>query len=215
MKLAVVDYGSGNLRSAEKALERAAAEAGIGASIAVTDDPDAVAAADRIVLPGVGAFADCMRGLAAVPGLREALEEAVRGKRRPFLGICVGMQLMAERGLEHETSDGLGWIGGDVVRLEPADVSLKIPQMGWNRLVFHGKHHILDGLDAGGSAYAYFVHSYHLKARDPGDVVATVDYGGPVTAIVARDNMIGSQFHPEKSQRVGLKLLSNFLKWNP
>ncbi len=215
MQVAIVDYGSGNLRSAEKAFERAATEAGISADIAVTDDPDAVAAADRVVLPGVGAFADCMRGLTAVPGLLDALEETVRGRGRPFLGICVGMQLMAERGLEHETSEGLGWIEGDVVKLTPADSSLKIPQMGWNELQFHGKHPLADGLGEGGRAYAYFVHSYHLKAKNAGDVLATVDYGGPVTALVARGNMAGSQFHPEKSQRVGLRLISNFLTWAP
>ena len=215
MKVAVIDYGSGNLRSAQKALERAASESAVTAEIVVTDDPDAVRAADRIVLPGVGAFADCMRGLDGVPGLRDAMEEGVRADAKPFLGICVGMQLMAERGLEHETAEGLGWIHGDVVRLAPDDDSLKIPQMGWNELSFRAEHPVLDGLAGDGPAYAYFVHSYHLAARAAEEVIATVDYGGTVTAIVARDNMVGAQFHPEKSQRVGLQLLTNFLAWKP
>lgn len=216
MNVAVLDYGSGNLRSAAKALERAAREAGGGEAIVVTADPDVVRQADRIVLPGVGAFADCRRGLAAVPGLAEALVEAVEDKGRPFLGICVGMQLMAERGLEYETTDGFGWIPGDVVRIEPGAEHLKVPHMGWNTLAATRAHPVLDGIPTGPDGlHAYFVHSYHLKARAPETVLATADYGGPVTAIVARDTLIGTQFHPEKSQTLGLAFLKNFLAWRP
>ena len=212
----IVDYGSGNLHSAAKAFERAAAEVGLAASIRVTSDPDAVRAADRIVLPGVGAFADCRAGLDAVAGMVEALEETVRGKGRPFLGICVGMQLMANRGLEYVTTQGLGWIPGDVALIRPQDESLKIPHMGWNTLHKQDEHALLDGIETGPAGWhAYFVHSYALVAERAQDVLALTDYGGPVTAMVARGNMAGTQFHPEKSQRLGLKLIANFLRWKP
>jgi glutamine amidotransferase len=218
MNVVIVDYGSGNLRSAAKAFERAAAEAG-GASVAVSADPRAVAAADRIVLPGVGAFADCMAGLARLPGMVEALTRAVREQGRPFLGICVGMQLLAERGFEHGTHRGLGWIAGEVHRLEPAQPAppaapLKVPHMGWNELVLRTPAHpLLAGLASG--AHAYFVHSYALRASDPADVAATADYGGTLVAMVARANVAGTQFHPEKSQATGLRLIANFLAWRP
>lgn len=216
MRVAILDYGSGNLRSAEKAFERAAREREIPAEIRVTDDPAIVRVSDRIVLPGVGAFADCKRGLERVPGLREALTEAVEEKGRPFLGICVGMQLMADVGREYEVAEGFGWISGDVVRLEPSDPDLKIPHMGWNTLRVLSDHALLDGIAAGDDGlHAYFVHSYHLAAKDRGDVVAESDYGGPVTAIVAKGNRAGTQFHPEKSQKLGLALIGNFLKWAP
>ena len=216
MSVAIVDYGSGNLRSAEKAFERAAREAGLDLAIAVTADPAVVARAERVVLPGVGAFADCRAGLDAVPGMVEALREAVEVRGTPFLGICVGMQLMAERGLEYVTSEGLGWIPGDVVRIEPSDPALKVPHMGWNTLTLLRDHPVFAGIDTGPAGlHAYFVHSYHLAATDPANVVATTDYGGPVTAVVARDNLVGTQFHPEKSQHLGLALISNFLKWRP
>ena len=216
MSVAIVDYGSGNLRSAAKAFERAARDGGGGAEIVVTADPDVVARADRIVLPGVGAFADCRRGLDAVDGMVAALRDAVEVKGRPFLGICVGMQLMATRGLEHETVDGLGWIPGDVVRITPSDPTLKIPHMGWNTLTVRTEHPLLAGIPTGPQGlHAYFVHSYHLAAADPADVVATTDYGGPVTAVVGRGNRVGTQFHPEKSQRLGLALIANFLAWRP
>lgn len=214
MTVAIIDYGSGNLRSAAKAFERAVREAGLGDDVRVTSDADVVRGADRIVLPGVGAFADCKRGLDAVPGMIEALTEAVRGGGKPFLGICVGMQLMAERGHEHGTTEGLGWIGGDVGPFDLADPALKVPHMGWNELEFRpGAHPVLDGLEPG--AHAYFVHSYHMRCADPADVLAAVDYGGPITAMVGRDNMVGTQFHPEKSQAVGLRVISNFLRWRP
>ncbi|MFM9860238.1 imidazole glycerol phosphate synthase subunit HisH [Pseudoxanthobacter sp. M-2] len=216
MSVAIVDYGSGNLRSAEKAFERAAREAGLGIAIAVTADPAVVARAERVVLPGVGAFADCRAGLDAVPGMVEALREAVEVRGTPFLGICVGMQLMAERGLEYVTSEGLGWIPGDVVRIEPSDPTLKVPHMGWNTLTLVRDHPVFAGIETGPAGlHAYFVHSYHLAATDPDTIVATTDYGGPVTAVVARDNLVGTQFHPEKSQHLGLALISNFLKWRP
>jgi glutamine amidotransferase len=216
MSVAIVDYGSGNLRSAEKAFERAAREAGLDIAIAVTADPAVVARAERVVLPGVGAFADCRAGLNAVPGMVEALREAVEVRGTPFLGICVGMQLMAERGLEYVTSEGLGWIAGDVVRIEPSDPALKVPHMGWNTLSLVRDHPVFAGIETGPTGlHAYFVHSYHLAATDPASVVATTDYGGPVTAVVARDNLVGTQFHPEKSQHLGLALISNFLTWRP
>ncbi len=208
---AIVDYGSGNLRSAEKSFQRMAAE-GDGGEILVTADADAVRRADRIVLPGVGAFADCAAGLAAVPGMREAIEERVKAGV-PFLGICVGMQLMATRGLEHGETPGFGWIPGDVVRLEPNDPTLKIPHMGWNELVITSDHPVLEGIGSG--AHAYFVHSYHLVPRQPEHRLAHVAYGEMVTAAVGRDNMIGTQFHPEKSQETGLRLIANFLRWTP
>jgi glutamine amidotransferase len=213
MIVAIVDYGSGNLRSAAKAFERAAAENRIAAEIVVTSAPETVAAADRVVLPGVGAFADCRRGLAAVPGLEEALCAAVQVRARPFLGICVGMQLMAERGREFETTGGLGWIGGEVAALEPADPALKIPHMGWNELTPRQNHPLLEGLEPG--AHAYFVHSYHFRLADDADLIADTGYGGPVAAVVGRGNLAGTQFHPEKSQEAGLRLIGNFLRWRP
>lgn len=216
MSVAIIDYGSGNLHSAAKAFERAAREAGLDEAILVTSDPDQVRAATHIVLPGVGAYADCRRGLDAVAGMVDALEESVRGQGRPFLGICVGMQLMATRGLEHTTSDGLDWIHGDVKAIEPSDPNLKIPHMGWNTLEKWKDHPLLEGIPTGPDGlHAYFVHSYALAPQDPGDVVATTDYGGSVTAIVGRDNLVGTQFHPEKSQALGLKLIANFLRWRP
>jgi imidazole glycerol-phosphate synthase subunit HisH len=213
MKVAIVDYGSGNLHSAHKAFERAAREAGLAAEVRVTADPDWTLAADRIVLPGVGAFADCRRGLDAATGMVEALGESVRRRGRPFLGICVGMQLLATRGLEHETVAGLDWIAGDVAAIRPADPKLKIPHMGWNTLDARRPHALLEGVRPG--LHAYFVHSFQLYPADAGDVVATADYAGPITAIVARDNVAGTQFHPEKSQTLGLALIGNFLKWRP
>ena len=213
MTTAIIDYGSGNLRSAAKAFERAAAESGIADAIRVTSRPEEVAAAERIVLPGVGAFADCRRGLAAVPGLEAALCEAVARRGRPFLGICVGMQLMAERGREFETVEGLGWIAGEVVAIEPADPGLKIPHMGWNEIVPHAAHPVLAGLPEG--THVYFVHSYHLRPANRSDLIAETDYGGPLAAIVGHDNLIGTQFHPEKSQMAGLRLIANFLGWRP
>ncbi len=216
MSVAIIDYGSGNLHSAQKAFERAARDRGLNSPITVTAEPDLVAKADRIVLPGVGAFADCKKGLAAVPGMIDALEEAVRQRAVPFLGICVGMQLMATRGLEFEVTPGLGWIAGDVGPIEPADPALKIPHMGWNTLWAHREHAILKGIPTGPTGlHAYFVHSFHLRAADDADVLAEADYAGPITAIVARDTMIGTQFHPEKSQRLGLGLIGNFLTWAP
>jgi glutamine amidotransferase len=216
MSVAIIDYGSGNLHSARKAFERAARETGFASVVRVTAWPEDVLAADRVVLPGVGAFADCRRGLDGVSGMVEALDEAVRQRGRPFLGICVGAQLMATRGLEHEVVDGLNWIAGDVATLAPSDPKLKIPHMGWNTLDLRRSHPLLENVKTGESGlHAYFVHSYQLYANDAGDVVATADYGGPVTAIVARDNIAGTQFHPEKSQTLGLKLIANFLKWRP
>jgi glutamine amidotransferase len=216
MTVAVIDYGSGNLHSAAKALERAAREGGSGEKIEVTRDPDAVRRADRIVLPGVGAFADCKRGLDAVPGMVAALTEAVRARGKPFFGICVGMQLMAERGRENVVTEGLGWIGGEVDRIAPTDSTLKIPHMGWNTLAPKRGHALLDGIALGPQGlHAYFVHSYQLQPANSVDLVAEADYGGPVTAMVARDNLAGTQFHPEKSQRLGLALLANFLRWKP
>ena len=211
MIVAIVDYGAGNLRSAEKALAEAA---GDSARVVVTADPEAVRRADRVVLPGVGAFADCKRGLDSLPGMVEALEETVLKAGKPFLGICVGMQLMASWGVEFGTHKGLDWIKGKVVALDPADPALRIPQMGWNDLKLNDtRHPALAGTKTGD--HAYFVHSYHFIAERPQDVLATVDYGGPVTAIIGRDNLLGVQFHPEKSQQVGLNLLASFLKWNP
>lgn len=216
MSVAIIDYGSGNLHSAAKAFERAAREAGLDETILVTSDPQKVRAASHVVLPGVGAYADCRRGLDSVAGMVDALEETVRRQGRPFLGICVGMQLMATRGLEHTTSYGLDWIHGDVKAIEPRDPSLKIPHMGWNTLEKRKDHPLLEGIPTGPDGlHAYFVHSYALTPQDPGDVVAVTDYGGPVTAVVGRDNVVGTQFHPEKSQALGLKLIANFLRWRP
>lgn len=216
MSVAIIDYGSGNLHSAAKAFERAARESGEEQPILLTRDPDVVRHADRVVLPGVGAFADCRRGLDAVTGMIGALTETVRRKGRPFLGICVGMQLMADRGRENEVTAGLGWIPGEVDRITPRDPALKIPHMGWNTLDARRPHPLTEGLKLGdGGLHAYFVHSYHLKPTDPSDLVAEADYGGPLTAIVARDTCAGTQFHPEKSQRLGLAIIANFLKWKP
>jgi glutamine amidotransferase len=216
MSVAIVDYGSGNLHSAAKAFERAARESGRDQPILVTRDPDAIRRADRVVLPGVGAFADCRAGLDAVPGMVAALEETVRGQGRPFLGICVGMQLMAERGREYRVTEGLGWIKGEVDRIAPNDATLKIPHMGWNTLDARKPHPLLDGIPLGADGlHAYFVHSYHLNVAEPADLVAQADYGGPVTAVVAHGSAAGTQFHPEKSQRLGLALIANFLKWKP
>jgi imidazole glycerol-phosphate synthase subunit HisH len=216
MSVAIVDYGSGNLHSAAKAFERASRDNGLSEPIVVTSDPGAVAAASRVVLPGVGAFADCRRGLDEIPGMIDALQESVHEKGKPFFGICVGMQLMAERGLEYQVTPGLGWIAGEVDRIAPADPALKIPHMGWNTLNMLKAHPLLDGIPLGPDGlHAYFVHSYELKPSQRGDLVAQSDYGGPLTAIVARDNMVGTQFHPEKSQRLGLALIANFLQWTP
>ncbi len=215
-RVAIIDYGSGNLHSAAKAFERAARESETDAKILVTADPKDVTSADRIVLPGVGAFADCKRGLEAVAGMRDALETVVKREGRPFLGICVGMQLMATRGLEFEVTDGLNWIAGEVRAIVPADPSLKIPHMGWNTLQVVTPHALLDGIKTGAQGlHAYFVHSYQLVPEQRTSVVAETDYGGRVTAMVAKDNMAGTQFHPEKSQTLGLKLIANFLKWRP
>ena len=215
-RVVIIDYGSGNLHSAAKAFERAARETRANVRIEVSADPADVLAADRIVLPGVGAFADCKRGLDAVPGLRDALETTVRRQGRPFLGICVGMQLLADRGLEHVVTEGLGWIAGEVRLLAPTDTALKIPHMGWNTLTVARDHPLLADIATGPSGlHAYFVHSYHLAAADRASIVAETDYGGPVTALVGRDNIAGTQFHPEKSQHLGLKLIANFLTWRP
>ena len=216
MSVAIIDYGSGNLHSALKAFERAAREAGVDEEIVVTSDPAAVAKADRIILPGVGAFADCRRGLDSVDGMVDAMTEAVRRNGRPFFGICVGMQLMASRGLEYQTTLGLDWIGGDVKPIEPEDAGLKIPHMGWNTLHPQREHPLLDGIETGPNGlHAYFVHSFALDPENQDEVMAVTDYGGPLTAVVARDNMAGTQFHPEKSQKLGLALIANFLKWRP
>ena len=216
MSVAIIDYGSGNLHSARKAFERAAREAGMSREIKVTARPEDALAAEHIVLPGVGAFADCRRGLNRVAGMVEALEEAVRKRGRPFLGICVGAQLLATRGLEHEVVAGLDWIPGDVAPIKPRDPKLKIPHMGWNTLDVKRSHPLLDGVRTGESGlHAYFVHSYQLEPKACEDLIAQTDYGGPLTAIVARDTVAGTQFHPEKSQRLGLALIANFLRWAP
>jgi len=214
--VALIDYGSGNLHSAAKAFERAARALELPEKVVVTRDPETVYRADRIVLPGVGAFADCRMGLDALDGMVDAMTEAVRDKARPFFGICVGMQLMATQGKEHVTTPGLDWISGDVEKIAPRDESLKIPHMGWNTLDMLREHPVLEKLPLGDKGrHAYFVHSYHLNAASEGDVIARADYGGPLTAIVAKDTMFGTQFHPEKSQRFGLALIANFLKWKP
>lgn len=214
MKLSLIDYGSGNLRSAAKAIQRAADENGIALDLAVTADTKAVAAADAIVLPGVGAFADCYRGLNSLPGMIETLNEQVIKGGKPFLGICVGMQLMATVGREHGEHKGLGWIDGAVELLQPGDPALKVPHMGWNQLrLLQPQHPVLAGISSGD--HAYFVHSYHLRPNDSAVVLAEADYGGPVVAAIGRDNMVGTQFHPEKSQATGLRLLANFLRWRP
>ena len=216
MSVAIVDYGSGNLHSAAKAFERAARELDAAMAIRVTSDPAQVAAAARVVLPGVGAFADCRRGLDEIPGMVEALNENVLQRGRPFFGICVGMQLMAERGREYQVTPGLGWIAGEVDRIAPSDAKLKIPHMGWNTLDLKRPHPLLADIPLGPDGWhGYFVHSYELKPTQRADLIAQADYGGPLTAIVGRDNMVGTQFHPEKSQRLGLKLIANFLRWTP
>lgn len=216
MHVAIIDYGSGNLHSAAKAFERAAREVDSRLTVKVTADPDEIRTAERIVLPGVGAFADCRNGLAGIPGMIEALEESVLANGRPFFGICVGLQLMAERGLEHGLTSGLGWIGGEVRPIAPSDPSLKIPHMGWNALTLARKHALFDGIPTGENGLnAYFVHSFHFVPESEDALVATTDYGGPISAFVAKDNMAGSQFHPEKSQKLGLALIGNFLRWKP
>lgn len=210
--VALIDYGSGNLRSAEKALARVAAEEATGHEIVVTADPAQVDSAERIVLPGVGAFADCMRGVSSIPGMIAVLEDKVLKRGTPFLGICVGMQLLAEVGREHGDHKGLGWLPGDVVRISPREATLKIPHMGWNALSVRAQHPMTDGMNA---ADVYFVHSYCIRPANPADVLATTDYGGEIAAVVGRDNIIGTQFHPEKSQAVGLAFLRRFLTWRP
>ncbi|MCE8009453.1 imidazole glycerol phosphate synthase subunit HisH [Aestuariivita sp.] len=212
MLTAIIDYESGNLHSAEKAFQRMARETG-GGTVVVTSDADVVARADRIVLPGDGAFPACAEALRGHGGLFDALCEAVETRGRPFLGICVGMQLMARWGREYRDTPGLGWIAGDVVRILPSDRRLKVPHMGWNDLIIDHPHPVLEGIVTGD--HAYFVHSYQMRVADPAQRLAHVEYGGDVTAIVARDTMIGTQFHPEKSQAAGLRLIANFLAWRP
>ena len=216
MKVALIDYGAGNLHSAGKALERALTECGIMGSVTITDDAKTVGAADRIVLPGDGAYADCMAHLQAAPGMVERLEKRVRRDGVPFLGICVGMQLLATQGTEYGVTKGLGWLPGSVDRIRPTDPALKVPHMGWNTLDDHRPHALTHGIALGPQGlHAYFLHAYHLMADNENDVIARASYGAPVTAIVARDNIAGAQFHPEKSQKLGLALLANFLRWKP
>jgi imidazole glycerol-phosphate synthase subunit HisH len=216
VNVAIIDYGSGNLHSAQKAFERAACEAGLFDAITVTGDPEAVFRADRIVLPGVGAFADCRRGLEAVSGMVAAMTEAVRAKGRPFLGICVGMQLLATRGREHQITPGLGWIEGDVEAIDPQGERLRIPHMGWNTLGLRTEHPLLEGVPTGEDGlHAYFVHSYAFRPLHEESIIAATDYGGPIAALIGRDNIAGTQFHPEKSQALGLALITNFLRWRP
>jgi len=216
VSVAIIDYGSGNLHSAAKAVERAARDRGLSVAVEVTSDPERLRRADRLVLPGVGAFKDCRNGLMAVPGLWQTLQEQVIDRGKPFLGICVGMQLMASRGLEHDVSNGFGWIPGDVKPISPRDPSLKIPHMGWNTLDLRKPHVLLDGIALGDAGlHAYFVHSYHLDASNASDVIATTEHGQSITAMVGRHNLAGTQFHPEKSQVLGLTLLANFLRWRP
>jgi len=212
MRTVLIDYESGNLHSAEKAFQKMAAETGAG-EVLVTADPEAIAAADRLVLPGDGAFPHCMGTLSGLPGVAEALHEAVQVKGRPFLGICVGMQLMASWGREYHDTEGLGWIAGEVVKITPSDPALKVPHMGWNDLVIDRPHPVLQGVSTGD--HAYFVHSYRFEVADRADLIAHCDYGGPVTAIIGRDNMVGTQFHPEKSQSAGLRIIANWLAWRP
>lgn len=216
MHVAIIDYGSGNLHSAAKAFERAARDTGSKLAVNVTAEPEDVLSAERVVLPGVGAFADCRAGLAAIPGMIEALEQSVHKRGAPFLGICVGLQLMATQGLEHGVTPGLDWVSGEVSAIEPDEPALKIPHMGWNTLKLRREHKLFDGIATGARGlHAYFVHSYHFVPAQTDSLVATTDYGGDVTAFVARDNMAGSQFHPEKSQKLGLALIANFLNWRP
>ena len=212
----IIDYGSGNLKSAQKAFQRAAREAGLSSEIVLTSDPEIVRKADRIVLPGVGAFADCKAGLEAIAGMDEALEARVIADGVPFFGICVGMQLLADRGLEKGTHLGFGWIGGEVAKISPPDRTLKIPHMGWNTLSVTNPHPLLANIpDGDDGLHAYFVHSFQFEPANPDELLATTDYGGAITAMVGRDNMIGTQFHPEKSQKLGLTLIGNFLRWKP
>lgn len=216
MSVAIIDYGSGNLHSAAKAFERAASDHVLSEPVLVTADPDVVRTADRIVLPGVGAFKDCREGLNAIPGMWETLEDEVINRSKPFLGICVGMQLMATRGLEHHVTSGFDWIKGDVQQMTPGDPTFKIPHMGWNTLDLMRPHELLDGIPLGEAGlHAYFVHSYHLKVLDTSNLIATADHGMTVTAMVGRENIAGTQFHPEKSQTLGLALIANFLRWRP
>lgn len=216
MQVAIIDYGSGNLRSATKAFERASRDHGINADIILTNRAEDVMKADRVVLPGVGAYADCRAGLDAVQGMVEALNERVLKGGYPFMGICVGMQLMASRGMEKTTTNGLNWIKGDVTLIKPQDAALKVPQIGWNTLELKRSHPLFSGILTGEQGlHAYFVHSYQLDCQNPDELLAVTDYGGPVTAAVIRDNMFGTQFHPEKSQRLGLQLIANFLEWKP
>ena len=212
MFTAIVDYESGNLHSAEKAFQRMAREAGAG-EVHVTSDPDLIRAADRVVLPGDGAFPACRKALFDHRGVFEAIEEAVIRGGRPFMGICIGMQMMATRGLEYTETPGFGWIAGEVVKIAPADPALKVPHMGWNDLVFDRAHPVFEGIETG--HHAYFVHSYHFQVADQENRLSHVDYGGEITAIVGRDNMIGTQFHPEKSSKTGLRMIANFLRWKP
>jgi imidazole glycerol-phosphate synthase subunit HisH len=215
MKITIVDYGSGNLRSVAKAFERSAVQIKTSVDVVVSADPADVATADRVVLPGVGAFGECSQGIAAIDGLRGALREFVEVKARPFLGICVGMQLMADEGEEHGVHKGFGWISGRVKALKPADPCLKIPHMGWNELESVSPHPVLEGLMDAAAPHAYFVHSYGMEVSDRADLIALTDYAGPIAAIIAKDNMFATQFHPEKSQDFGLALLEGFMRWNP
>lgn len=216
MSVAIIDYGAGNLRSAEKALQRAIADSGLSDTVIITADPEVVARADRVVLPGDGAFADCRRNLDAIPGMIEAINDTIDRRGQPFFGICVGMQLLATRGIEHGITAGLNRVPGEVRPIEPADPRLKVPHMGWNTLAATRTHPLFDGITLGDNGWhAYFLHGYHLAADNAEDVLAVADYGGPVTAIVAKGVIAGTQFHPEKSQRLGLKLLANFLAWKP
>ena len=216
MTIALIDYGAGNLRSASKAFEHAIAAVGSSETVVVTNQPDIVAGADRVVLPGDGAFADCRKNLDSISGMSEAIVETIDKRGRPFLGICVGMQLLATRGIEHGVSPGLDRIGGEVRVVSPSDPALKVPHMGWNTLTARSDHPLIDNIALGPDGWhAYFLHGFHLVVEREEDVVAIADYGGEITAIVARDNVAGTQFHPEKSQRLGLALIGNFLKWNP
>jgi len=216
MSIAIIDYGAGNLRSAEKAFQYALAAAGSSETVTITSDPDVVARADRVVLPGDGAFADCRRNLDAVDGMIEAIDETIDSRARPFFGICVGMQLLATRGIEHAVTPGLDRIPGEVRPVAPDDPRLKVPHMGWNTMTALKRHALFEGIAFGDDGWhAYFLHGYHLVAERPDDVAAVADYGGAVTAVVARDTIAGTQFHPEKSQKLGLALIGNFLKWKP
>jgi glutamine amidotransferase len=216
LTIALIDYGAGNLRSAAKAFEHAIAALGSRETVAVTSDPYVVAGAERVVLPGDGAFADCRSNLDAIDGMIEAIDETIDRRGRPVLGICVGMQLLATRGIEHRVTEGLNRIPGEVRPIEPKDPALKVPHMGWNTMLAHGEHPLLDGIALGADGWhAYFLHGFHLIAEDEDDIIAAADYGGPVTAIVARGNIVGTQFHPEKSQKLGIKLIANFLDWRP